>query len=134
MNIKLKVQTLEQEKQQIRRMSELLRSGATMTSQACPVCNTPLFRVKGQLLCPRCNKNVVVVKEGEEETTVASISVFGDLENTVLNKLKEIDDAMKDTKEFDESKELADALSVWLDAFEQLKRIQRISNTQSSGS
>jgi UPF0148 protein len=130
----VKVQTLEQEKQQIRRMSELLRSGATMMSQVCPVCNTPLFRVKGQLLCPRCNKNVVVVKEGEEETTVASISVFGDLENTVLNKLIEIDNAIKATKDVDRAKELANALSIWLDALERLKRIQRISNPQASGS
>ena len=128
------MQTLEQEKQQIRRMSELLRSGATMMSQVCPVCNTPLFRVKGQLLCPRCNKNVVVVKEGEEETTVASISVFGELEKTVLNKLIEIDNAIKATKDVDRAKELANALSIWLDAFERLKRIQKISNPQASGS
>jgi UPF0148 protein len=109
-------------------MSELLRSGATMMSQACPVCNTPLFRVKGQLLCPKCNKNVVVVKEGEEETTATSISVFGDLENTVLNKLREIDNAMKDTTDIDEAREMATALSVWLDVFERLKRVQRTLN------
>ncbi len=124
----MKVQELEQEKQQIRRMSELLRSGATMLSQVCPACNTPLFRVKGQLMCPKCNKSVVVVKEGEEETTAVSISVFGDLENTVLNKLREIDNAMKDTTDIDEARELANALSAWLDVFERLKRVQRTFN------
>ena len=124
----MKVQRLEQEKQQIRRMSELLRSGATMLSQVCPVCNTPLFRVNGQLLCPKCNRNVVVVKEGEEETVAVSISVFGDLENTVLNKMREIDNAMKDTTDIDEARELANALSVWLDVFERLKRVKRTLN------
>ena len=130
----MKVLTLEKEKQQIRRMSELLRSGATMLSQTCPVCNTPLFRVKDQLLCPRCNKNVVIVKEGEEEKTIASISVFNDLEDTVLEKLREIDNATKDKKDIDESKELANTLNIWLDALERLKKVQRTYSSPALGS
>ena len=105
-----------------------------MLSQTCPVCNTPLFRVKDQLLCPRCNKNVVIVKEGEEEKTIASISVFNDLEDTVLEKLREIDNATKDKKDIDESKELANTLNIWLDALERLKKVQRTYSSPALGS
>ncbi len=44
-------------------MAELLRSGHTMLNEACPECNNPIFRDKeGNLLCPSCNKKVVIVK------------------------------------------------------------------------
>ncbi len=106
-------------------MSELLRSGATMTSEQCPVCNTPLFIVDGQLFCPRCNKPVVVVKEGEEQATVTSLSILENLENTLLGKLQESDKTIKGTKDVNDAMEQANVLNAWLEALERLKRVQK---------
>ncbi|MEN3059018.1 MAG: Sjogren's syndrome/scleroderma autoantigen 1 family protein, partial [Candidatus Methanosuratincola petrocarbonis] len=48
---------------QVKRMADLLREGATMLSQACPECKTPLFRLSsGEVICPGCNKRVVFAK------------------------------------------------------------------------
>jgi UPF0148 protein len=116
---------LATDKEQIKRMSELLRAGATMTSEHCPECNTPLFRVKGQLICPKCNKPVVIVKEGEEESTTMTLSVLGSLEKTLLLKLQESDRGLQHAKDLDEAKELGTLLNVWLEALERLKRVQR---------
>jgi uncharacterized Zn finger protein (UPF0148 family) len=106
-------------------MSELLRSGATMTSEHCPECNTPLFRVRGQLMCPKCNKPVVVVKEGEEENTAISFSVLGSLENTLMFKLDESSKSLREAKNLDEERELGNLLNIWLEAIERLKRVQK---------
>ncbi len=50
-------------KDNIKKMADLLRSGYSMLNEACPECNNPIFRDKeGNLLCPTCNKKVVIVK------------------------------------------------------------------------
>jgi len=106
-------------------MSDLLRSGATMTSEHCPECNTPLFRVKGQLICPKCNKPVVIVREGEEQSTVMTLSILGRLEKTLLLKLQESDQGLQETRDLDEERERGTLLNIWLEAMERLKRVQR---------
>jgi len=59
----------------IRLMAELLRSGATLTDLSCPVCASPLFRLKsGELWCAQCQKKVIVVKEEEEAREVEVLS------------------------------------------------------------
>jgi len=106
-------------------MSDLLRSGATMTSEHCPECNTPLFRVKGQLICPKCNKPVVIVREGEEQSTVMTLSILGRLEKTLLLKLQESDQGLQEARDLDEERERGTLLNIWLEAMERLKRVQR---------
>ncbi|MCJ7610339.1 hypothetical protein MUP00_11880 [Candidatus Bathyarchaeota archaeon] len=113
------------DKESIRHMSELLRSGATMTADHCPVCNTPLFRFKGQLFCPKCDKPVVIVKEGEEESTAKTFSVLGDLEKTLIQKIQESNQRIIDARGLDEAKESGNLLNIWLQAMERLKRVQQ---------
>lgn len=44
----------EEEREQTRRMSELLLKGATMTNGHCERCGDPIFRQNGQEFCPSC--------------------------------------------------------------------------------
>ena len=113
------------DKDTMNRMSDLLRSGATMTADHCPVCNSPLFQVGGQLRCPRCNKPVVVVKEGEEEKTAVSIATLSDLEQTLLGRLNECNLDLKEEKNPSRVMEIGTALNLWLSALERVRRIQR---------
>jgi UPF0148 protein len=72
----------------IKRMADLLRKGATLTDLSCPVCSSPLFRLKdGTLWCGRCEKKVVVVKEGEEQEKTSS-AAYDKLEATLLAKVQ----------------------------------------------
>lgn len=96
-----------------------------MTSEHCPECNTPLFRVKGQLICPKCNKPVVIVREGEEQSTVMTLSILGRLEKTLLLKLQESDQGLQEARDLDEERERGTLLNIWLEAMERLKRVQR---------
>ena len=96
-----------------------------MTSEHCPECNTPLFRVKGQLMCPRCNKPVIIVREGEEQSTVMTFSIMGSLEKTLLLKLQESEQGLREARDLNEVRELGTLLNLWLEAMERLKRVQR---------
>ena len=75
-------------------MADLLRQGATLTDLSCPVCASPLFRLKdGTLWCAKCEKKVIVVKEGEEPEKASGMA-YDKLEATCkryktrLSKLK----------------------------------------------
>ena len=49
-------------------MVDLLRRGAILTQLSCPAFSSPLFRLKGgDPWCSQCQKQVIVVKEGEKE-------------------------------------------------------------------
>jgi len=71
----------------IRRMSDALRSGARMLSEMCPVCNSPLFEIRGELRCIRCDKPVVKVHEESEVLVASAPLILTRLENAITDKL-----------------------------------------------
>lgn len=54
--------------EETRAMSRLLTRGATMLDDACDDCGNPLFRHKGEVLCPVCQKRLRD-EEGDGEDT-----------------------------------------------------------------
>ncbi len=118
----------DEEKKKLQRMSEALRTGATMLPEQCPVCGSPLFKVKGEIWCLNCNRQVVIVKEGEEVPTPVSpvdVSLLNSVEETALSKLQEINQRAKDEKDPERLQELGSRISTWLEVLERLKRIRK---------
>lgn len=106
----------------IRSMTDLLRSGATLTSLSCPVCSSPLFRMKnGDLWCGQCQKKVIVVREGREFDEAQSITALSTVEQTLLEKMMEINEKIRGTNDSDELQKLSMLLSSLL---ENLRRIR----------
>jgi UPF0148 protein len=114
---------MNNDNEQIKRMADLLKSGATMISENCPECNTPLFKINGEVWCPKCNKRVIIVKEGEG-TNVASMLLLEDAEKTIMTKLQETSLWIRNEKDPSKLRELGSLLSTWLEALERLRRIQ----------
>ena len=44
--------------EELKRLSDLLKSGATMLSEACPDCHIPLYKKDDRIFCPKCNKSI----------------------------------------------------------------------------
>ena len=108
----------------IKRMADLLRRGATLTDLSCPACASPLFRLKdGTLWCGRCEKKVVVVKEGEEKET--SSAAYDKLEATLLAKVQDIQDKIQNTEDVEELQKLSLALSELLGNLEKIKKMKK---------
>lgn len=110
----------------IKRMADLLRQGATLTDLTCPVCGSPLFRLKDRTLwCAKDEKKVIIVKEGEEPPKIESSPNLDKLEATLMAKVQEIQTKIQHTESVDELQKLTSALSELLDNLEKTKRIKK---------
>jgi UPF0148 protein len=109
----------------IKRMAELLRQGATLTDLACPVCASPLFRLKdGTLWCAKDEKKVIVVKEGEEQEKAGN-AAYVKLEATLLAKVEEIQNKIEQTENVEELQKLSTALSELLGNLEKIQKMKK---------
>ena len=109
----------------IKRMADLLRQGATLTDLSCPVCASPLFRLKdGTLWCAKDEKKVVVVKEGEEPEKAGG-TAYDKLEATLLAKVEDIQNKIQHTENMEELQKLSTALSELLSNLEKIKKMKK---------
>jgi UPF0148 protein len=114
------------EEAHIKRMADLLRQGSTLTELACPACASPLFRLKnGELWCGRCEKKVIVVKEGEETARLERSAALDSLEAVLLGKVQEIQDKMRDERNPEELQKLGNALTGLLESLEKTRKIKK---------
>ena len=113
------------EETHIKRMADLLRQGTTLTELSCPACVSPLFRLKdGTLWCAKCEKKVIVVKEGDEAEQVAS-AAMDKLEAALLLKVQQIQDKIQQTEDVTEIQKLSTALSELLSNLEIIKKMKK---------
>ena len=105
----------------MKQMAELLRKGATMLSEVCPECNTPLFRLQdGSLICPMCNKQVVIVPADTDTDVIVQKE---SIDQTLLNKIKEVQDMLEKESEPSMINSLVDTLMKLLDARERVRKL-----------
>jgi UPF0148 protein len=109
---------------EVKKMAELLKSGATMLSETCPECGTPLFRKGKETFCPKCNKPVVIIQSAEQETRLMADKILEDSEQTLLSKVREVNVAMKNENDPENLMVYGNALTSWLSAIEKLRRLR----------
>jgi len=112
-------------KKKTNKMVELLLSGATMLSNSCPVCASPLFKVRGDIYCSTCDKKVLIVKEGEESTTIVSSVMLPRIDEIVFSKLQDLNKQMEEEKDPEKLYSIAKLLNALLDILEKIRRIQK---------
>ncbi|MGE5556380.1 MAG: Sjogren's syndrome/scleroderma autoantigen 1 family protein [Methanocella sp.] len=123
---------MQQDKESIKRMAELLRQGATLTDRSCPNCNSPLFRLRDATLwCAKDEKKVIVVKEGQEipqeaqpQAPKASNAAYDKLEATLMAKIAHLEAKIEKTEDVDELQKLTVALSELLNSVDKIKRMK----------
>ncbi|MCL4430060.1 MAG: autoantigen p27 domain-containing protein [Chloroflexi bacterium] len=111
----------------IKRGANLLLQGAALTDLSCPVCSSPLFRLKdGTLWCAKDEKKVVVVKEGEEppKQAAAPTTAYDKLEATLMAKIQDIQGKIEKTQDVDELQKLTFALGELLNSVDKIKKMK----------
>lgn len=109
----------------IQHMVDMLKQGATLTELACPACASPLFRFKdGELWCVKCEKRVIVVKEGETAEKVVSQARLVALESTILTKIQAIEKRIREEENVEELQKLNAVLASLLENLEKLKKMK----------
>ena len=116
--------SMSKDNEKIKRMGDLLKSGATMLFEHCPECNNPLFKIKEDIWCSNCNKRVIIVGEGEE-TKVTSMLLLEDIERTILIKLQEISHGISNETGSSELLKLGELLLKWLEILERVRDIRK---------
>jgi UPF0148 protein len=111
----------------VKKMADMLRAGATMLPEQCPSCNSPIFKLRsGELWCPKCNKRIVIVKQGEETARAIGSILLTTTEEIILTKIQELNQIIKQEKDPVRLQHLGELLSTWLEVLEKVKRIQKI--------
>ena len=109
---------------EVKRMADLLRSGAAMLQETCPVCATPLFRLGKDTFCPKCNRPVAIVKSAEEEVKLASQQILDNLDQAILDKIAELNAAIKNEHGLTPLRELGEAVKTYLSVLDQVRKLR----------
>jgi UPF0148 protein len=109
---------------EVKKMAELLKSGATMLSETCPECGTPLFRKGKETFCAKCNKPVVIITSAEDENRLRAETILEAPEQTLMAKIQEVNLALKSETDPHRLEAYGNALSSWLSAIEKLRRLR----------
>lgn len=120
-------QNIEGDKETVRRMAELLRQGSTLTELACPVCASPIFRMRsGELWCEKCRKKVIIVREEREVEKIKGAMALENLENTLIAKIEELQKKMQAETDVDKLQKISTAISELLESLERIRRSKKI--------
>ncbi len=107
-------------------MADLLKQGATLTEYACPVCASPLFRLKtGELWCAKDQKRVIIVKEGETTAEATRTLTLNTVESTVLTKIQEVEQRLKEETDPAQLEKLTATLASLLENLEKIRKIKQ---------
>jgi UPF0148 protein len=109
---------------EVKKMAELLKSGATMLQETCPECGTPLFRKGKETFCPKCNKPVVIIQTSEQETRLKTDRILETSEQTLLAKIQEINLAIRSETDPEKLVSYGNALTSWLTAIEKIRQLK----------
>jgi len=117
---------LSKDAKDIQTMADMLRQGAALTELPCPACSSPLFKLKsGDLWCARCQKRVVVVREGEPSIEATSPMLLTSLESTILTKIQEMERKIKEENDPEKLQRLGAILSTLLENLEKIGKMKR---------
>ncbi len=106
----------------VKRMAELMRAGAALTPYACPVCGTPLLRLRtGEYYCAACMKQVVIVKSEEEERRVLASATLETLRDAIVDVLGRIGiEIQRHVGDRETRSELAREAMLWVEVLDKL--------------
>jgi UPF0148 protein len=112
----------------IKKMAELLLHGATMLAQACPQCGSPLFKVGNDTYCATCNRRIVIVRSDEDMQTPAPSAVISQLKETLLRKLKDVNELVEGENDVEALTKLARLMDLLLQALHRIENMSRATN------
>jgi len=110
--------------QSVKRMAELLRQGATMLADSCPQCGSPLFKVKDDVYCVKCDRRIVYAKGDETVEAQAVKSLLPELRETLLSKLKALNELVESETDVEVLTRLANLMVLLLQSLHSLEKMK----------
>jgi uncharacterized Zn finger protein (UPF0148 family) len=117
---------LTENSESIKVMADLLRQGATLTQLSCPACSSPLFKLQNKdIWCVKCQKKVIIIKEGDPEPEETKAPMFSGLEKTLMTKIQNIEKQLAEENDPEKITKLGDTLSSLLENFEKIRSMKK---------
>ena len=107
----------------IKKMAEMLRQGATMLADACPQCGSPLLKVEADVYCATCDRRIVYAQSDDEVETQAVKVLLPQLKETLLNKLRALNELIERENDTEVLTKLANLMVLLLQALHRLENI-----------
>ncbi len=109
----------------LQNMADLLKQGAQLTELSCPACSSPLFKLKsGEIWCAKCQKRVLVIKEGETSEEATKSIMLSGLESTIMTKIREVQAKISEEKDPTQLEKLSATLASLLENLEKIKKMK----------
>jgi len=108
----------------IQKAVELMHQGATMLNEACPECSSPLFQLKDDVICPHCNKKVIIVADEAEVQELEKELVLSELDQAICTQIANVIKRLDKEDDIDAQIQIGRIIVLWLEALEKLKRIR----------
>ncbi len=112
----------------IKQMSTLLLSGATMLADSCPDCKVPLFKKNENTFCPKCGRKAVFVSSDDEVREIEHAYSFSEtreiIQDILTGKLTYIAQKLADCEDFEEMKIILEILDLLLNLTTKIIRIK----------
>ena len=110
----------------IQKMAILLREGHTLLSDACPQCNSPLFKMKsGEIYCAACDKKVLIVKDDAEIDVILQNKILDDTTKLLNMKIKKLNQQLDNENDFDDLHKMTKLLLNYLESLKKLKELKK---------
>lgn len=112
------------ERDVVKKIAQMVRAGAVLTSYTCPACGTVLVKLKtGELYCANCERTVVLVKSEEHAQQALELIQLREVRRIVFDKILQLGREIERLS----SAELVDhlrSMALLLDIYEKLAKIQ----------
>ncbi len=108
----------------VKKIAELVRAGAVLTSYMCPACGSVLVKLKtGELYCANCERPVILAKSEEEAQQAVEIAQLRDVRRAVFNKILQLGQEIEKLNA-DELMDNLKSMSLLLDIYERLSKFE----------
>ncbi len=95
-----------------------------MLSDICPECGSPLFKIKGEVFCAKCNKPVVYATATGPQASVSPGHLLDSLEQTIMAKLTQANELLKSEKDPEKLSVYSNLVFGWLSTLEKLRAVK----------
>jgi len=99
----------------LRKMADWLRSGATLLTESCPQCGSPLFQVNEEIWCLKCDKRVIRAQEAEAPTIIERSLLLEEMEKTIQNKLRDLREKLSSEQDPVKMQQIGESMLLFLD-------------------
>ncbi|UCG00515.1 MAG: hypothetical protein JSW11_12890 [Candidatus Heimdallarchaeota archaeon] len=113
----------------IKQMSTLLLSGATMLADSCPDCKVPLFKKSEKIFCPKCGRKAVYVSSDDEAKQIEHAHSFSEtremVQDILTGKLNFMAQKLADCEKIEEMKNILQIIDMLIEISIKIASIQR---------